>query len=260
MLLMAVLDLVGVFFNIRMLRSCFKDKTKYKFLQKCRVLVIFQSAYQVTILVTNAVESWKLLLDIQPRESCNVFRALSNSMMFLQACNLTAIYIMAQTGNQEVFSKLQISAAQSLGFIASAVIWYSCSSRGFLTQTALTVLSVVAVVFVVLLFVAVARNSIHEELEDTTPEASMKKSSLLWNVCKENRRSIFFMVLSLTCLAVVLSGSTPGFIHVSVSQKQVLYSLINIFVFDIILPLTICDLIDSSFEDWEDNKKQVEVI
>ena len=41
MLLVATLDLAGIFFNIRMLRSCLKDKTKNKFLQKSCSLTVF---------------------------------------------------------------------------------------------------------------------------------------------------------------------------------------------------------------------------
>ena len=123
-----MLLMVGVFFNLRMLRSCFKDKTKNTFLQKCRTLTVCQCACQVTILVADAVESW-IGLETQPRESCNVFRVLSSSTLFLQGCNLVAILMIhfdqpTSHGTRELCSKLKVSAAWSLGFIGSAMIWW----------------------------------------------------------------------------------------------------------------------------------------
>ena len=55
----AALDLKGIFFNVRMLRCCFKDATKYTFLQQHRSLIIFQCICQGTLPVMDVVESWK---------------------------------------------------------------------------------------------------------------------------------------------------------------------------------------------------------
>ena len=100
-LLMAALGLTGITFNLRMLRSRFKDKTKYTFLQKCRTLAVCQCACQVIILLADAVESWKGL-ETEPRESCNVLRVLSSSMLFFQACNLMAILSFILTNPQRM--------------------------------------------------------------------------------------------------------------------------------------------------------------
>ena len=51
--LIAALDLVGVFFGIRMLLSCFKDKPKCTLLQRYKFAVIFQFVYHVTVLAIN---------------------------------------------------------------------------------------------------------------------------------------------------------------------------------------------------------------
>ena len=91
-LLMAALDLAGIIFNLRMLRSCFRDKEKYTFLQKCRTLAICQCACQVLILLADAVDSWQGF-ETESRESCDVVRVLSSSMLFFQGCNLMAILI-----------------------------------------------------------------------------------------------------------------------------------------------------------------------
>ena len=186
---MAALHLAGIILNLRMLRSCFKDKIKYTFLQKCRTLAICQCSCQVTILVVDAVESWKGL-ETQPRESCEVFRVLSNSMLFFQGCNFTAIFIIyfdqpTAHGTRKIFSKLKISATLCVGFLGFAMIWwYSCFSQQLYSHyIALTIILMVMVIvtaaFAVLVFAANASgNSNQDTLENTIAEASMNTFSL----------------------------------------------------------------------------------
>ena len=255
-LLMAALDLAGITLNLRMLRSCFKDKTKYRFLQKCRTLAICQCACQVIILLADAVSSWKGL-ETEPRESCYVFRVLSSSMLFFQACNLMAILIIyfdqpTSHGASELCSKLKVSAALVLGFIGSAMIWwYTCSSGEFLFQMVLKVIFVTSVAFVILLFAWDARNNIYVQLEVDTQQVSMKTCSLLWKVFKDNRRPVLFITLLLVCLLVILSWS-PRSTENEV-LKDVLYSKVNSvitrFVVGIVLPVTFTDLIELSKEE-----------
>ena len=262
-LVMAALDLAGIFFNIRMLRSCFKDKTKYTFLQNCRTLTVCQFVCQAIILVADAVESWKGF-EIQPRETCNVFRILMCSTLFFQGCNLLAILVIyfdhpVGQGNLELSSKLKISAALSLGFIGSVVIWWcSCFAQDFFSQLAITVLFIVAVAFVVLLFAADATKIIQDPLDDAaTPETSTKTYSLLCKVYKEHQRPVFFIILLLLSLVVILSGSphsaeTEGF------KEMFFYSIVTRFVVGIILPVTFSDLIELSQK--EENEMKIEVI
>jgi len=252
-LLMAALDLAGIIFNMQMLRGCFKDKTKYTFLQKCRTLTICQCVCQVTILVADAAESWKGL-ETQPRESCNVFRALSSSTLFFQGCNLIAILIIyfdqpTSHGTSELCSKLKISAALSLGLIGSAIIWwnsYFCQDLHIFQMAALPVLFVVSVAFTLLLWDA--KNFIHEQAEPDDPqEASMETCSLLWKVLQEYRRPVLFIFLLLVCLLVILSGSPRSAEYETL--KDALYSIISRFVVGIVLPVTFTDLIESSKQD-----------
>ena len=245
-LLMAALDLAGITFNLRMLRSCFKDKTKYTFLQKCRTLAICQCACQVIILLVDAAESWKGL-ETEPRESCNVIRVTSSSMLFFQACNLMAILIIyfnqpTAHGASEMCCKLKISAALFLGFTGSAMIWwYTCSSQEFLFQMVLRVF-VTSVEFVILLFAWDARNNIHVQTEVDTQHASIKTCSLVWKVCKENCRPVLFITLLLVCLLVMLSWSPRS--AESEARQDVLYLVITRIVVGIVLPVTFTDLIE----------------
>ena len=209
-LLMAALDLAGIIFNIRMLRSCFKDKTKYTFLQKYRTSAICQCACQVIIVVADAAETWQVL-ETQPRESFYVFRVLSSSMLFLQVYILMPILnsiIYFDQPTSELCSQLKISAALSLGFTGSAMICCnSCSSQELIFQMALRVIFV-CVAFVLLLFAWDARKSImiqdqleedrqQDQFEDDTQQASMKTCSLQWKVFKAKRRPGLFISLLL---------------------------------------------------------------
>ena len=154
-------------------------------------------------------------------------------------------------------------AALCLGFIGSVTIsWYSCvSSRQVLSQVAAAVVMLleIALAFVVLLlFAAEARKNIHDQLEDKTPKASMNTWPSLRKVCKEEKRPVFFIIVLLACLAVILSGVSRS----SIRFNEMVYSLLTGFqrsVVGIVLPLTVTDLIDSSYEQ-ENEKDNVVVI
>ena len=138
-LVLAAVDLAGVFLNIQMLRTCFKDKTKKTFLQRRRMLAIWQVACQATILVMDAVESWNGF-DVQPRESCNVFRVLSIIMMIIQACNITVIMIMyfdhymAYQNRGLLSSKVKIAVAVSMGMLHNDMVVQLRVSTGSLFE------------------------------------------------------------------------------------------------------------------------------
>ena len=251
-----VLLIVGFLFNLRMLRSCFKDKKKNIFLQKCRILTVCQCVCQVITLVTDAVESWKGL-ETEPRESCNVFRVLSSSTLFFQGCNLMAIFIAyfdqpTAYGASELCSKLKISAALCLGFTGSLLIWwYNCFLQEFYSHyIALIIIAmimfIVTAMFVFLMFAADAWNNNRVELEDTIAEASMNIFSLLCKHFIENKKLTFFITLLLMCLVILSCSPTQVF-------KDVIYSFISRFALGIVLPVTLSDLIDSSYE----NEKEI---
>lgn len=111
MIFLAFIHLSAVVGNLPMLLSCFKDEKKYSFLQRGRMFLIIQWVCQVTILVADTVESWKVFA-IHFKKSCNIFRVLSLSVLFFQACNLLAIVtIVLETpvkrGNREFFDQTQ---------------------------------------------------------------------------------------------------------------------------------------------------------
>ena len=260
LVLIAALDLAGVFFNFRLFWKCFEGRAKNTFLQKCRAFIICQCVFQVTILVANTVESWKLWHNTQPREICDVFSLVSTSTLFFQACNLTVILVhysdhkMARE-NGHMSSKVKVSAAIILlGFIGSAVTVLYCFPLELLFHMALKRVSfVVTVAFIVLLF-AVVSKYFHEV------EASTKTFPLLWNICKEFKRStiMLFISLLLMCLAVYLRMFPRSSFSVDYERakffQEVIYSVITSYVVGLCLPLSIIDVIDSSHEEEHDSK------
>ena len=255
-LVIAAFDLAGVVFNARMLRRCFQDKMNNTFPYKCRTLAICQCTCQAMFVVTDAVQSWKGF-EIQARESCDLFRVLSISTLFFQACNITAMMLVysddGSPANQDAsFKRIKLTATLSLGLIGSGMIWwYSCFSHEVLSQMTVVIMFVVAAAFVLLFAV-----DIRHRLVNTIPGTPMKTRSLALNVCNENKRPLAFIILLLTCLVVVLSNVPRSTLHFNAS----IYSIIMIFqrsTVGIGLPLTISDLIVSSSEQDHEHGKFV---
>lgn len=165
MIFLAFIHLSAVVGNLPMLLSCFKDEKKYSFLQRGRMFLIIQWVCQVTILVADTVESWKVFA-IHFKKSCNIFRVLSLSVLFFQACNLLAIVtIVLETpvkrGNREFSTKLKIFAVLALGLTAGSVTmwWYNCFSFQNFSQMALKATVFASVIVVILLVSMAARNT-----------------------------------------------------------------------------------------------------
>lgn len=250
---MVALDVAGVISNIQMLRCCFRIKSKHTVLQICKTLTTFQCACQDVILVTDVVESWREF-DIQPRDSlsCNVFQVLPICLMFFQACNITVIMVICSehrvsNRNREGTSKLKIPETLYLGFVGSVMIWqYGC--QGPLSWLALFVVPIVVVALLIILFIAASRNSVQDQFEDSSPEGSMKIWCTVCNVFEEHKRGVFIASVVLTCLVAFLCDAPIR----SLGFKEVLYSLTTRFVVGIVLPLTVCNLVDLSFGQEND--------
>ena len=250
MIFLALLQLAAVAFNLRMLLSCFKDKTKYPFLQRGRMFFICQWICQVTILVADAVESWKGF-GSQLKESCNIFRVLSLSLMFFQAYNLMAIVIILSESqvkreNREFSTKLKISAVLVLGLTGSAtILWYNCFSSQNLSRMTTKAIFLASVIFIVLIVSVVARNiSIQDtQTDETQPEASV------WKIFPK-KRYVFSVTLFIMCLIIILSQerhfeSSPNNCK---AEDFVEVKVVETFFVGIVLPVIITDLIDSNYD------------
>ena len=264
MIFLTLLKLTAVVFNLRMLLSCFKDKTKYPFLQRGRMFFICQWICQVTILVADAVESWKGF-GSQLKESCNIFRVLSLSMMFFQAYNLMAIVMIfsesqVKRKNREFSTKLKISAVLVLGLTGSATIsWYNCFSPQNLSRMFLKAILFASAIFVILIVSVAARNiSIEDtQTDETQPEASV------WKIFPK-KRYLFLVTLLIMCLIIILgwephsessrNSYKPEDLEEVIVLKEVAYSVVETFFVGIVLPVILTNLIDSNYEEKDEIK------
>lgn len=239
-----------------MLIICFKDESKYTFLENCRALAICQGACQVTILISDSVEWWNGFT-ILPGETCRFFRVLSLSVMFYQTCNLTAMMTVynehpAGQKTQEASCNARMYAALSLGVVGSAMIlWHNCFIQGLIPQIALKTVFVVIVALVILLLAAALIKNVENNTSES--QAAINTCASPLKVHKVKRRPLFFTVLLLLGLVFMLSGvpNTDSMLYEDYEQvtlfKEALYSVITKFAVGIVLPATLYDLINSSY-------------
>jgi len=241
LLLIAVLDLAGVFFGVQMLLSCFKDRARYTVLEKYRFTVICQFVYQITILATNTVEAWRLVNYYHEESSCSVISLLSNSVNFFLICNAMAMVLIHYQPvvldlNPTFSPKLVRAASLVTALVASAILsWFSCFCQNCITH-------VVFCIFVWLLAVAVVtfvawRTCKHlRHLEHTTSEApqSCDKKAIFYSLC-------FGLIVMLFCLYMYQNLEETKIF------KEALYLLAINFIVGVVFPVSFKDLIDSNF-------------
>ena len=79
------LDILGLFFNIRMLLACLRKENRY-----LTPWVICQFVFQVTILVAVTVDAWNKHVD-ENYESCCLLKELRKTAVFLVVCNFAQL-------------------------------------------------------------------------------------------------------------------------------------------------------------------------
>lgn len=233
--LITAVGLVGVFFNIRMLSSCYRSKTKYTFLQTIWPLVICLVVYQVSILSMNTVAAWKGL-HVQHGECCSALYVLvSTFLTFFAGGNLMVILAIESRNamachTQELFPtcKFFATAVLSLAFAVSVIIRCSCCRPDFALHL-IAISTIVVVTIVVLLLVACG--------SCLQPKPPLPKTSLP-NRCKKNNGTTLFITLFLLCIVVAVTQilSPHAF-------QPILYLLIMNATAGIALPLAFNDLI-----------------
>ena len=207
-LLLVVLDLAGLYFNVQMLRVCFKSAWKPRvFHQKNRPLVINQFLYQMTILTMNSIQVLDAL-DVQQAEQvrrmCSFFQILSVCVNITLVLNfITAILIIGLCHHMlnHLSPVLLMLSPVCFGFFGSACFWWcSCFLHGFEYEILAVIFS-----FVLLLFLLV--NLIgHRLLKPSENE----RSKSLWGTFKEKK----FKNLFLLTVWVVICCGAPVIIQV----------------------------------------------
>lgn len=257
--LITALGLVGIFYNLRMLLSCLKNKAKYTFLQNTWPVVICQTGYHVTVLIMNTVDAWTRL-DEQRVLYCSVVYVLVSTVMtFFVGGNLMAILAMESRNtlgsvdqSRDPFSTCTLfrTVVLALGLSVAVILRYFICFHQQLAFYVMNISAIVVVTIIVLLLVTCGSSVSSLNLDHIPPKLPMPGTPFLTR-CKKNKGIVLFVVLFLICtgLAVTNAFSTLAFQALS-------YLLIMNAVVGIALPVTFGDFIDSSSE-LEDEMKTV---
>ena len=246
------LDLAGIYFNIRMLLSCFKKNRKHTFLQKYRPFLICQFVYQVLVLATNTIEAWSGDL-VQRDDSCGYLKMLLIYVhIFLVSINLAALWIITAYHpivfkNQELSATLLILAPVCVGIIGFALLWWkSCWLQERDVQ------EVPIAVFFVVVFLLLSVTWIKWTHLDQT--STKLKAALLWETVKEQRKACFVTTwLVICCVVVVVLGGLP-WLSLEESDEKIFYLLMmNSFV-GIALPVAFNSFFESLYEEENEMK------
>ena len=190
--LLMMFHLFGLFYNVRLLRSCFKDKTKYAVLQKSRPLMICQSILQLILLSLNANEATMAFTNEQQEEWCGTNSILMTSVGFLMIYNILAMLAIEHhtiVGLTKAISPkvaliflVVISTGIGLLLVVSSAA-YLCSSHLAITVACLLIMGLVLVVS---WRICTHTEDDTEELADTTT---------LLNFLSKNKMSVFYTIL-----------------------------------------------------------------
>lgn len=249
--LISATDLAAVYFNIRMLLSCFKDRTKRPSLQKLRPFVICQCFYQVTILATNTLKVWGAL-GVDHGEPFCVLRMLETAMKMLLYCNLIAIsvVIVPEDKDRQFRPMLLVFAALCLVFIGSTAIWrHSCWLREVLPQKAMILILAFLLLLLLLLYAKITQlDLIDTELQTSSP----------CDILRENKTFILATFWLILCCGLILLKvlDLPWVPLKELGEQNVFY--LNAFMLNsvvgIALPLVLTDWLNSSKEEETEMK------
>ena len=199
-LLLLAFHLVGLFFNIRMFASCFKEKAKYAILQKSRPFMICQFILQVALLALNANEATTTFGKEPSQKWCGINSVLMTSVAFLMTYNVLAMLAIehhAVVGlRREPSSKvaLLLFGIITLGIVISVSVFSVtelCTSYTTLTVTCSTLM--------LLILWALWRMCTY--IDHDTPKTTTETSTLL-DFLRKNKTVVFFSAL--TILTIVL--------------------------------------------------------
>ena len=265
-LLLLAFHLVGLFFNIRMFASCFKDKAKYTILQKTKPFMLCQCIIQVAFLALNANEATTTFEKEHhgSKEWCGTNSVLMTSVGFLMIYNVLAMLAIehhAMVGlRREPSPKVALLMFGILSFGTVLSITTFSVTELCASYTTLAVASSLLMFVILWVLWRVCTYVDHE-----TPKISTETFSLLY-VLSKNKTVLFSSTLIV--LAVVLKiildvVSSVAFNYQEVEDEfksvqffeKVLFLYIICFVAGISLPLHFQNLID--FIPKEANEKAI---
>ena len=260
-LLTAICGILGIFCNVQMLYTCFKDNKK-------RALVASQFVAEVTIIAVNIVEAWKEhsqdIIWVAHPENCFPFYKLVTIFATFFSCgNLLVMVALKSRGpvseseKEEFLTKLLLLPGIFLAAVGSgSVWWFSCFSQD--NESAANLITVSAFIFLlvmtVLVFVA----------WQTRLDHGSHKLSCLCDCFLEDFGTVLFVVLFTMCIgALTIHISIPlGCNSVETRLFQItekaLYMFVVNYTVGIAMPLAFMDLNESSYQ--EKDKKEIKVM
>ena len=253
-ILLAALDLAGVYFNVRMLLSCLTIEPKRAFLRKCRPLVICQFVYQVSVLAMNSIEAWSGL-NVQHEESCSVFKLVSICINIFLVSNLSTMMIVIAVDhpraykNQEVSPKPLLLAPVCLGFVGSAVLWW-CICSSFPEFESHVIAIMFFAVFPPFLLVTLKK---YMQCDQTNEKVNV---ALLWDTFKETKKACLLTAWLLIFFGVVIGlGTSPWS-----SNKEFDENIICLFMINCIVGIRLPVVIESVYAAYEEEKEETAVV
>ncbi|RMX51071.1 hypothetical protein pdam_00024378 [Pocillopora damicornis] len=143
------------------------------------------------------------------------------------------------------YPKVRIFAELGLGFVGSAMIlWHNCFSHSLISKVVFDVAFFVTVSLAVFLLAVTLTKNLET---DSTESQSATDTSL-----SENKMPMAIAALLLACLVLILSGVPHSeLLYEDLEEvaifKEVLFPMITKFAVGIVLPMTLHDLINSSY-------------
>lgn len=253
-LLLLAFHLVGLFFNIQMFASCFKDKAKYTILQKTKPFMLCQCIIQVALLALNANLATTTFENEHhsSKEWCGTNSVLMTSVGFLMIYNVLAM--LAIEHHAMVGLRREPSPKVALLMFGILTFGIVLSITAFsVTELCASYTTLTVACFLLMFVISWVLWRVCTYVDHETPKISTETFSLLY-VLSKNKTVLFFSTLIV--LAVVLKiilgvVSSVVFNFQDVDEfksiqffEKVLIRYIICFAAGISLPLHFQNLID----------------
>lgn len=247
--------LIGLFFNVKMILSCFRKKTSPQ-PQKYSAVVALQFVYHVAILTMNTVEVWQGFEE-KPENFCNVFKALMISVNVLQLFNIIAVCFICcspdAVADRQFFHFAVTASSTALGLLACILcVWFTCSNfldflyRASIAGLLLSILATFSLCATTLIFPWCSQKSF-------VPESPQEKMFFA-----ENKKTAIFCAIMFLCFGVPLAFYVrPDLISDPRLTKFICLLTMNLIV-GIIMPVTFSAL-TTEFSYTETHEMTVKV-